>query len=132
MNRLLLICFVAVLAGCAGPRQIASLDRERPASERDILERQALLAAQRQMEPTPSEKFDIAVIGGNCAPKTNAKFAVTACVNEQPCNGFGTRLKDGRLACTCYEVVGGCDSDSFCSHRTHQCVKLPADPYHAR
>lgn len=132
MRTLLSLFLAAVLAGCVLPAQVASLEHERPPSEREIAQRQAVLAERRAMEPTPSERFDVAVVGGSCAPKSSAKFAVTACVNEQPCNGYGMRLSGGRLACACYEVVGGCESGSFFNHRTRQCMKLPADPYHTR
>lgn len=130
MTRLLPMILVALLAGCS--TQIASLDHERSLTEQEIAERHAFLASPQTMQPTPSEKFDIAVVGGNCAPKVNAKLSVTACVNDKPCNGFGTRLPDGQLVCACYEVAGGCESGTFCNHRTHQCVKLPADQYHTR
>lgn len=130
MTRLLGIYLTLVLVGCTGARQMATLDREKPSSEREIASRRALLGTPLPMEPSPFEKFDIAVVGGSCAPKINAKFAVSACVNEQPCNGYGTRLPGGKLDCACYEVAGGCDGRSFCNHRTHQCTKLPGDTYH--
>ena len=132
MTRLLSLCVATLLAGCVGPGQVASLERERPPGESEIAQRQALLAETRQMAPAPFEKFDVAVVGGTCAPKVGAKFAVTACVNEQPCNGFGTRLAGGRLACACFEVAGGCGDGSFCNLRSRECVKLPADQYHTR
>ena len=132
MTRPLFLCIAALLFGCAATRDTATLEREPPASAQQVAQRQAAMAQRRPMEPTAAEKFDIAVIGGSCAPRLGAKFAVTACVNEQPCNGYGTRLPGGRLACACFEVPGGCESGSFCNHRTRQCVKLPGDQYHTQ
>lgn len=108
MKNLLQICLLVLLCACVGPGRVASLDNERPLTEREIVERQSLLSGKRQMEPTTAERFDITVVGGACAPKAEAKFAVTSCVNEQPCNGHGLRVADGKTICACYEVVGGC------------------------
>ncbi len=136
MSKLLFIVLLAVLGvvlgACAGPGRVAALDNEPVPTEREIAQRQALLSGQRQMQPTSAERFDIAVVGGSCAPKVSAKFAVVSCVNEQACNGHGLRSANGTVACACYEVRGGCQADTFCNQRTRQCTKLPADAYHAR
>ncbi len=132
MNKLFLITLIAVLGACASPGRIAALDNEPLPTEREISERRALLSGQRQMQPTSAERFDIAVVGGGCAPKLSAKFAVVSCVNEQACNGHGLRSADGSVACACYELRGGCQADTFCNQRTRQCTKLPADAYHTR
>jgi len=124
------IVALALLAACG--HQVASLPNEPPASDRDIAEHHAMLAGGRKMEPTPSERFDIAVVGGTCAPKVTAKFAVTACVDEKPCNGHGLRIAGGDVVCACYEVRGGCASGTFCNRRSRTCMKLPEDPYHAQ
>jgi hypothetical protein len=127
-----LVAIVLVLiAACAS--QVASLPNEKPLSDREIAARQAVLAgAGRTMEPTSSERFDIVVVGGSCAPKVTAKFAVSACVAEKPCNGHGLRIASGEVVCACYEVRGGCDGGSFCNRRTRTCSKLPQDTYHAQ
>lgn len=130
MKKLLHTALLALLCACAAPGQVASLDNERPATDREIAQRQALLSGGRQMTPAPGERFDITVVGGACAPKANAKFAVTACVNEQPCNGHGLRLADGKTVCACYMAIGGCQTGTFCNQRSRECVKLPADLYH--
>ena len=127
-----LVAIVLVLiAACAN--RVASLPNEPPLRDRQIAQRQAVLSgAGRKMEPTSSERFDIAVEGGSCAPKVTAKFAVTACVAEKPCNGHGLRIASGEVVCACYEVRGGCDSQTFCNRRTRTCTKLPQDTYHAQ
>jgi hypothetical protein len=84
------------------------------------------------MQPGPDERFDIVVVGGSCAPKVGAKFAVTSCVNDQACNGHGLRGEDGKVSCACFGVRGGCSADTFCHNRSRSCVKLPADTYHAQ
>ncbi len=125
------IVAIALLAACT--HQVASLANEPPASDRQIAERQATLSgAGRKMEPTSAERFDIAVVGGSCAPKVTAKFAVTACVAEKPCNGHGLRIASGEVVCACYEVRGGCADGTFCNRRSRTCMKLPEDPYHAQ
>ena len=130
MKKLLHICVLMLLCACVGPGRVASLDNERPSTEREIAERQSLLSGKRQMEPTSSERFDVVVVGGTCAPKVNAKFAVTSCVNEKPCNGHGLRAADGKTVCACYETAGGCQAGTFCNQRSRECAKLPADLYH--
>ena len=132
MKRLLAIAALALLGGCATSQRIAALENEPPATERQIAERQALLSGKRQMQPSSTERYDIAVVGGSCAPKVEAKFAVTACVNERPCNGHGLRLPDGSVVCACYEVRGGCEPETFCHQRTRTCTKLPAATYHVQ
>ena len=122
----------ALLAACA-TSQIAKLDNERPLDAREAAHQLAAFAdGKRKMEPSASERFDIVVVGGICAPKSGVKFAVTACVNEKPCNGHGLRMPDGSVACACYTWRGGCDEASFCHDRNRTCNKLPADLYHVQ
>lgn len=132
MNRLLGILILGLLSACASTTQVATLDNEPPATEQQIAERQAALSRTRQMQPGPTERYDVAVIGGVCAPKVSAKFAVTACVNEKPCNGMGLRIADGSVVCACFEVRGGCDADSFCHARSRLCTKRPDEKYHVQ
>ena len=132
MNRLLGIFILALLGACTSTNQVAALDNEPPATERQIAERKAALSRTRQMQPGPAERFDVAVIGGTCAPKVAAKFALTACVNDKPCNGHGLRLADGSVVCACFEVHDGCEVDSFCHARSRTCTKRPDDKYHVQ
>ena len=132
MRRLLTLFALVLLGACASTHQVAALDNEPPATDRQIAERTAALSRNRQMEPGPGERYDIAVIGGACAPKVLAKFAVTSCVAEKPCNGVGLRLADRSVVCACFEVRGGCASDSFCHLRSRTCTWLPDDKYHAQ
>jgi hypothetical protein len=132
MNRLLAILIVGLLSACASTVPVATLDNEPPATEQQIAKRQAALSRTRQMQPGPTERYDVAVIGGSCAPKVTAKFALTACVDEKPCNGAGFRLEDGSIVCACFQVRGGCDADSFCHARSRQCTKRPDEKYHVQ
>ena len=125
MNRLLAILILGLLGGCASTPPVATLDNEPPATEQQIAKRQAALSRSRQMQPGPTERYDVAVIGGTCAPKVPAKFAVTACVDEKPCNGAGFRLEDGSIVCACFQVRGGCDADSFCHARSASAPSAP-------
>ena len=131
MRRLLAIFVLTLLSACA-THQVAALDNEPPATDRQIAQRTALLSRGREMEPGPAERFDVAVIGGTCAPKIGAKFAVTSCVDEKPCNGVGIRLADKSVVCACFAVRGGCDADSFCHLRSRACAKRPDDKYHVQ
>ena len=126
------ILIASALSGCATQASIPALDNEPPATEQQVAERQRMMSEKRAMQPGPGERFDIVVVGGTCAPKTSAKFAVTSCVNEQPCNGHGLRGEDGKVSCACFSVRGGCSADTFCHNRSRSCVKLPADTYHAQ
>ena len=136
MNKIsasIIVALVAtLLSACATQAMLPALDNEPPASDQQIAERQRMLSEKRPMQPGPDERFDIAVVGGTCAPKTNAKFAVTSCVNEQACNGHGLRTPDGSIVCACYTIRGGCDAETFCHVRFRSCVKLPADNYHVQ
>jgi hypothetical protein len=38
---------------------------------------------------------------GDCIPR-NANGGKGACINNQPCRGFGVRAENGSLMCTCY------------------------------
>ena len=126
------ILLATLLSACAMQATIPALDNEPAASEQQVAERQRMMSETRVMQPGPDERFDIVVVGGGCAPKTSAKFAVTSCVNEQPCNGHGLRGEDGKVTCACFSVRGGCSADTFCHNRSRSCVKLPADTYHAQ
>ena len=128
----LAIAWVAVIAACTVPGRVAVLDSEPAASEQQVAERRAQLSRQQGMAPGSAERFDIVVVGGSCAPKPPAKFAVTSCVNDRPCNGHGLRSADGSVACACYEVRGGCEADTFCHLRSRSCSKLPDATYHAQ
>ena len=136
MNRIFtsaaVILFATLLSACAMQATIPALDNESPASEQQVAERQRMMSEKRAMRPSPGERFDIVVVGGTCAPKTSAKFAVTSCVNDQACNGHGLRGDDGKVSCACFSVRGGCSADTFCHNRSRSCVKLPADSYHAQ
>jgi hypothetical protein len=132
MKPALLCLALAVAAGCAADRRPFELNREAPTTAQQIAERQAALSARGPMEPNASEKFDVAVVGGSCAPKTRAKYAVVACVNERPCHGFGLRLPDGTVTCACFERRGGCEEGTFCNQRTRTCTKVPDDLYHTQ
>ena len=132
MKRWLGILILALLSGCASTNQVAALDNEPPATERQIAERQSALSRTRQMQPGPAERFDVAIIGGTCAPKVAAKFALTACVDDKPCNGHGLRLADGSVVCACFAVRNGCEADSFCHARSRTCTKRPNDKYHVQ
>ena len=127
-----LLLAVALSAGCAIERRALELDREAAPSAQQIADRQSAISKSRPMEPNALEKFDVAVVGGSCAPKKQAKRAVVACVNDRPCNGVGLRLPNGSIECACFERRGGCDADSFCDDRTRRCLKVPDDPYHAQ
>jgi hypothetical protein len=133
MNRIFSTLVWAVLVtACSAPGRVAKLDAEPALDAPQIAERQAQLTRAEPMRPAPGERYDIVVIGGSCAPKPLAKFAVTACVNERPCNGLGLRGADGAVACACYEVRGGCEADTFCHLRSRSCTKLPAASYHVQ
>jgi hypothetical protein len=132
MKTAILCLALALAAGCAAERRPLELNREAPPTAQQIAEKQGALSARRPMEPNASERFDVAVVGGSCAPRTRAKHAVVACVNERPCNGFGLRLPDGTVTCACFERRGGCEESSFCNQRTRTCMKLPDDLYHVQ
>lgn len=129
-NLLLAVLIPSLLWGCATERPALELEREASASPKQVAEKQSAISRPREMAPNALEKYDVAVIGGSCAPKKPAKRAVVACVNDRPCNGVGLRLPNGAIECACFERRGGCDADSFCDDRTRRCVKLPDDPYH--
>ncbi len=123
---------LALVTACTAPGRVAMLEAEPAPGEQVIAQRQAQLARGERMVPAAGERFDIAIVGGSCAPKPLAKFAVTACVDERPCNGHGLRAADGKVACACYEVRGGCAADTFCHLRSRSCTKLPAATYHVQ
>lgn len=132
MRQLALLIAALVVAACTFPGQVAVLETEPAPTEKQLAERRVLLASERPMQPVPGERYDIAEVGGACAPQIAAKFAVTACVNNRPCNGHGLRTREGAVACACYDTPGGCAQDSFCNVRTRICTRLPADSYHLR
>jgi hypothetical protein len=127
-----LIGLLVVAAACTSGGRVAMLKGEPALTKEQIAERQAMLARGEPMRPTPAERFDIAVVGGECAPKKSAKHAITACVDDKPCNGFGLRTVAGAVVCACYEVRDGCPADTFCHQGTRTCTKLPDDKYHVR
>jgi hypothetical protein len=127
-----LISLLVAVAACTSGGRVAVLKREPALTKEQIAERQATLARGEPMRPTASERFDIAVVGGECAPRKSAKRAITACVDDKPCNGFGLRTAAGAIVCACYEVRDGCPADSYCHQGTRACTKLPDDKYHVQ
>ncbi len=133
MKRHMILWLSALALAACATGQVAELENERPLSEKEVAERlSALSKGDRKMLPTAAERFDIAIVGGSCAPKPSAKFAVTSCVNDKPCNGHGLRMTDGSIVCACYETRGGCGEGQFCHARTFSCTKAPADLYHTQ
>ena len=126
------VLLATLLSACAMQATVPALDNEPRATEQQVAERQRMMSEKRAMQPGPDERFDIVVVGGSCAPKTSAKFAVTSCVNEQACNGHGLLGEDGKVSCACFSVRGGCGAETFCHNRSRSCVKLPEDSYHAQ
>jgi len=58
---------------------------------------------------------------GPCAPvyRTGQRGS---CINDAPCRGFGVRAEDGRVLCTCYGQLGGCNESQRCDDRKLICV----------
>ena len=122
-----------VVSGCAAStHKVAALEREAPPTPSQIADRHTAMAEERRMTPNEAEKFDIAVVGGRCAPKALSDYAVVSCVHEKPCNGFGRRMADGRVLCACFTTEGGCPEGTYCNVRTRECTKASVDPFHAQ
>jgi hypothetical protein len=131
MRRLAIISALLVIAaGCAASGgKVAELPREPPLSEKQIAERQALFSASGVMRPTAAERFDVAVVGGACAPKPLSRKGITACVNNRPCNGFGLRTAEGAIVCACYQVRDGCPAGNSCDTGTRECRPSGGEKY---
>ena len=58
---------------------------------------------------------------GDCAPRYRSGQS-GACINNQPCRGFGVLGENGRPVCTCYGQDGGCAETERCDDRKLACV----------
>lgn len=132
MRRLVTVLFMTALATACADRSGVGLKPEAPPLPQQLAQQQALIGNGAAMRPTPAERFDVAIVGGACAPKRISKEAVTACIDERPCNGFGLRTPQGRVVCACFQVMGGCDAESFCHSGTRQCTKEGEEKYPIR
>jgi len=58
---------------------------------------------------------------GDCAPRYRTG-QLGACINNQPCRGFGVLGENDRPVCSCYGQIGGCAETERCDDRKLVCV----------
>ncbi len=109
------------LAGCA--RRAAEPQPEGPARS-DLAGRDA---ERQPIPPPPEPRFQLAESRGTCAPPADGVRNVSACCNDQPCQGQCVSER-GRepVQCACFDVVGGCREGEICCKRLQACVKPEA------
>jgi hypothetical protein len=74
-----------------------------------------------QAEPQPFAKQLPRVESiGNCAPKDTG--GLMACVNSEPCRGFGVRDENGTIFCRCFGIRNGCSKGERCDDEKLMCV----------
>jgi len=56
---------------------------------------------------------DAVASDGWCAPPDAGK-SVTACCNDEPCQGLCYANDDGGVQCECFGIIGGCPEGSVC------------------
>ena len=64
---------------------------------------------------------------GDCAPRYRTG-QLGACINNQPCRGFGILGENDRPVCTCYGQTGGCAETERCDDRKLVCVPETEPP----
>jgi len=65
---------------------------------------------------------------GDCAPRYRTG-QIGACINNQPCRGFGVLGENDRPVCTCYGQIGGCGETERCDDRKLACVPETEPPF---
>ena len=78
-------------------------------------------ALRQEPKAVPVQRLQRVESVGNCAPcyKTGGQGA---CINNQPCRGFGVKDQTGKILCSCYGEVGGCSEGQRCDDRKMNCV----------
>lgn len=116
-----IVCLViccAIVASCAHPRPGSSSDRERNL--------EAVSETEPRVEPLPRPAPPIrnappVASQGDCAPRY-ANGLHGACINNQPCRGFGILGDSGQPVCACYATPGGCSQGERCDAVRKACV----------
>jgi hypothetical protein len=113
---------LTILVGCSGGQQ--------PASDRSKISPVAQNAPKMQPIPAVAPKKALPRVPsqGDCAPRY-ANGGRGACINNQPCRGFGVRLENGSAACTCYGIDGGCKEGGRCDAMRLACVPENTPPF---
>lgn len=114
MRLLIVLMTLALLTGCS----------RQPTAEEIVRNRKPFPTSGKSLGPPPPI-IEPAVVAskGACAPKDADNLTVfSACCNDQPCRGQCVRGEDGKTACACYDVKGGCPADKVCSKLRRGCV----------
>jgi hypothetical protein len=75
----------------------------------------------------PVRDFPRVASAGGCAP-TYRNGTHGTCIAEKPCRGYGIRNGENQVLCMCYLKKGGCDHESRCDARAHECVADTKEP----
>jgi hypothetical protein len=130
----LVIALLAVtcIAGCTAPREPARQQPDRDSSGRAIedassapTDPNAVRDSVRGATAEPQRPRVESI--GDCAPRYSTG-QLGACINNQPCRGFGVLGENGQPVCTCYGQTGGCAATERCDDRKLACVPETEPP----
>lgn len=115
IHRLALFALAILVTACAAPAQTPQEDTGATISATEP----RLSEFSTRPEPVPLRPA--VESRGGCEPRY-ANGRTGTCIDNKPCRGFGV-LEDGRAACMCFAVRGGCAEGYRCDPRGAQCVK---------
>ncbi len=118
------LLILACVAGCAQNENTA---RQR-AAERISKEEAARREAARPQIGQPAQPPRLAVVPsqGTCAPPADNLTFFGSCCNDQPCHGQCVAEGEGKIACSCFGIAGGCSQGQVCCKLRRGCT-LPKD-----
>ena len=76
---------------------------------------------RRDTSPAPLKQLQRVESIGDCAPRYKLGGA-GMCINNRPCRGFGVKDEAGKIFCTCFGDMGGCNEGQRCDDRKLSCV----------
>lgn len=122
-----LLSALLLLACTAGCTQNETAERQRAAERLPKEEAARREAARPQIEiPPPPPEPQVVPSQGDCAPPADNLTFFGSCCNGEPCNGQCVVAGGTRIACSCFDTVGGCPQGQVCCKLRRGCV-LPKD-----
>jgi hypothetical protein len=118
------LLLLACVTGCAQNENAA----RKSAAERISKEEVARREAARPQIGTPAQppRMEVVPSRGTCAPPADNLTFFGSCCNDKPCNGQCVAAGQGKIACSCFGVAGGCSQGKVCCKLRRGCV-LPKD-----